>query len=135
LVSISILRLAKMANPESGNDDAAVLTAWESFHGSYNADAAFQHLLGGACAIARFRPHLLDRLLPRPIDAAVCMGVDNLEQLWQYAEYCVERALEYTGPITPDFSEETAAFFRQDLRQYESLVSRLLQERLAMPND
>ena len=54
---------------------------------------------------------------------------------WQYAEHCVERGMEYTGPITPDFSEETAAFFRQDLRQYESLVSRLLQERLAMPND
>lgn len=88
---MSITRLAKMANPESGDDDAAVLATYESLHGGYNADTAFQHLLGAACAIARFRPHLLDRLLPRPIDAAVCMGVDNLEQLWQYAEYCVER--------------------------------------------
>lgn len=135
MAMISVLRLGRMADPAAGHDDAAVLAVWDAFHGGYGADSAFQRLLGGACAIARFRPHLLDRLLPRPIDAAVCMGVDNLEQLWQYAEYCVKRALEYTGPITPDFSEETAAFLRQELRQYEPLVSRLFQERLAMPND
>lgn len=130
---MSIPRLARMAEPDSGDDDTAVLMAFESFHGSYNADMAFQRLLGAACAIGRHRPHLLDRLLPRAIDAAVCMSVETLDQLWRYAESCADRALEAPGPYVRDFNEETAAFLRQDLRQYESLVSRLLQERLAMP--
>ncbi len=132
---ISIPRLGRMAEPDSGNEDAAVLAAFESYQGSQNADLAFQQTLGAACAIGRHRPHLLDRLLPRAIDAAVCMGVDTLEGIWRYAESCADRALATTGPYVQDFTEETASFLRRDLRQHGPLVSRLLQERLAMPND
>ncbi len=133
---MSIRRLARMADPGSGDDDEAVVAAFFSLHGSYNADYAFQKYLGAVCAIGRHRPHLLERLLPRAIDPAVCMGVDSMDLFWRYAEYCAIRSLEDTPPrAVPEFTEETLAFLRQELREQEPLVSRLLQERLAEPND
>ena len=133
---MSIRRLTRMADPGSGDDDEAVVAAFQTLHGSYNADYAFQAFLGAACAIGRHRPHLLERVLPRAIDAAVCMGVDNMDLFWRYAEYCALRSLEHTPPrAVPEFTEETLAFLRQELREHEPLVSRLLQERLAQPND
>ena len=133
---MSITRLARMADPGSGDDDEAVVAAFFSYRGSYNADYAFQAYLGAACAIGRHRPHLLERLLPRAIDAAVCMGVDSMDVFWRYAEYCALRSLEDTPPrAVPEFTEETQAFLRQELRGEEALVARLLAERLAEPND
>jgi hypothetical protein len=126
-----------MAKPDSDEDDEAVLAAFRSYHGSYNADWAFQALLGATCAIGRQRPQLLERLLPRVIDPCVSMGVVTLEGFWRYGNFCIDRALFETHPqAVPDFDEESAAFFRNELRQhYEPLVSRLLEERLAEPND
>jgi hypothetical protein len=134
---MSLRRLARMAKPDSGEDDEAVLAAFMSYHGSYNAEWAFQALLGAACGIGRHRPQLLDRLLPRAIDPAVSIGAVTLEDFWRYGELCVDRALFNTHPqAVPDFDEESAVFFRNELRQrYEPLVSRLLDERLAEPND
>lgn len=134
---MSLRRLARMAKPDSGESDESVLAAFMSYSGSYNADWAFQALLGAVCSIGLHRPQLLDRLLPRAIDPCVCMGVVTLEGFWRYGEYCIERALFETHPqAVPDFDEESAAFFRNELRQrYEPLVSRLLEERLAEPND
>lgn len=134
---MSLRRLTRMAKPDSGEDDEALLAAFWSYQGSYNADWAFQALLGATCSIGRHRPHLLDRLLPRAIDPCVCMGVVTLEGFWQYGDFCIDRALFETHPkAVPDFDEETAAFFRNELRhRYEPLVSRLLEERLAEPND
>lgn len=132
---MSITRLARMADAGSGEDDEAVLAAFESYRVSQNADDAFQELLGAACAIGRHRPHLLERLLPRAIDAAVCMGVDTMDVFWRYADYCALRALDAPRPQVPDFTEETLAFLRGELRGQEALVSRLLQERLAEPSD
>src|SRR5688572_24195681 len=111
---MSIRRLARMADPGSGDDDEAVVAAFEFYRGSYNADYAFQSFLGAACAIGRHRPHLLERLLPRVIDPAVCMGVDSMDLFWRYAEYCAIRSLEDTPPrAVPEFTEETLAFLRQ----------------------
>ena len=133
---MSIRRLTRMADPASGDDDEAVVAAYFALRGSYNADYAFQGYLGAACAIGRHRPHLLERVLPRAIDPAVCMGVDSMDLFWRYAEYCAIRSLEHTPPrAVPYFTEETLAFLRQGLREHEPLVSRLLQERLAEPND
>jgi hypothetical protein len=132
---MSITRLARMADPGSGHDDEAVVAAFFSLRGSYNADYAFEAFLGAACAIGRHRPHLLYRLLPRAIDAAVCMGVDTMDVFWRYAEHCALRALDAPRPQVPAFTEETLAFLRQELREHEPLVARLLQERLAEPND
>ena len=133
---MSIKRLGRMADPGSGHDDEAVLAAFRSLCVSQNADWAFQGYLGAACAIGRHRPHLLERLLPSAIDAAVCMGVDNMDLFWRYAEYCALRSLEHTPPrAVPEFTDETLAFLRQELREHEPLISRLLQERLAEPND
>ncbi|MES1241590.1 MAG: hypothetical protein ABUT39_08215 [Acidobacteriota bacterium] len=134
---MSLRRLARMAKSDSGESDDAVLEAFRSYRGSYNADWAFQAILGATCAIGLRRPHLLDRLLPRAIDPCVCMGVVTLEGFWRYGDFCIDRALFETHPqAVPDFDEESAAFFRNDLRQrYEPLVARLLEERLAEPND
>jgi hypothetical protein len=134
---MSLRRLARMARPDSGEEDDAVLSAFQSYHGSYNAEWAFQALLGAACAIGCHRPHLLDRLLPRAIDPGVSIGIITLEDFWRFGEFCVDRALFETHPrAVPDFDEESAAFFRNELRQrYEPLVARLLEARLAEPND
>jgi hypothetical protein len=58
-----------------------------------------------------------------------------MDVFWRYAEHCALRALETPGRHVPAFTEETLAFLRQELREQEPLVSRLLQERLAEPND
>lgn len=123
---MSLRRLTRMAKPDSGEEDDAVLAAFMSYPGSYNADWAFQALLGATCAIGRHRPHLLDRLLPRAIDPCVCMGVVTLEGFWRSGELCIERALIETHPkAVPDFDEETAVFFRNELRhRYERLWCR-----------
>jgi hypothetical protein len=131
---MSFKRLARMADLDSGHDDESVLAAFLSYLPSYNADYNFEAFLGAACAIGRHRPHLLERLLPRAIDAAVCMGVDTMDVFWRNAEHCALRAME-PGRHVPNFTEETLAFLRQGLREQEPLVSRLLQERLAEPND
>lgn len=128
---ISITRIAKMADPASGADDEAVMALYESYRPSYNAEAAFQRLLGAACAIALHRPHLLERLLPRAIDPAVCIGVETVEDFWRYAEFYALEGLEPPRPQVPDFTEETLAFLRTEVRRQEELVSRLLQECLA----
>jgi hypothetical protein len=132
---MSITRLARMADPGSGHDDEAIVAAFDSYQASQNADDAFEGYLGAVCAIGRHRPHLLERLLPRAIDPAVCMGVDSLDLFWRYAEYCAVRALERKSRSVPAFTEETLAFLRQELRAQEPLVARLLEERLAEPND
>ncbi|HEV7508110.1 MAG TPA: hypothetical protein VGS07_24725 [Thermoanaerobaculia bacterium] len=90
---ISITRLARMAEPGSGETDEAVFATFESYQPSQNADAAFQGLLGAACAIGLHRPQSLDRLLPRAIDACVAMGVVTMEDFWRYAEFCALRGL------------------------------------------
>jgi len=131
---ISKPRLARMAAPDSGETDEAVLATFEAYRPSLNADAAFQCLLGAACAIGRHRPHLLDRLLPRPIDACVCMGVVTLENFWRYAELCIRRDQETPPPYVQDFTEATTAFLRQELPKHEALLARLLQERLDRPD-
>ena len=125
---ISLTRLVRMAELGSGEDDEAVIALFESYRPSQNADAAFQELLGAACAIALHRPHLLERLLPRAIDPAVSMGMVTLEDFWRYAEHCALRALETPRPAVPDFTEETVAFLRGEVRRQEALVSRLLRE-------
>jgi hypothetical protein len=131
---ISITRLAKMAEPGSGESDEAVLASFLSYRPSYNADAAFQRLLGASCAIGLHRPQLLDRLLPRALGACVAMGVTTLEDFWRYAEFCAVRGLETPRPAVQDFTETTTAFLRQELPKYEALLSRLLQDRLAQPD-
>ena len=128
---ISITRISRMAELGSGEDDEAVIALFESYPPTQHADAAFQKLLGAACAIALHRPHLLERLLPRAIDPAVSIGVETLEDFWRYAEYCARWALKTPRPAVPDFTEETAAFLRVEMRQQEALVSRLLRECLA----
>lgn len=128
---ISIKRISRAADLASGEDDDAVVALFNSYRASYNAETAFEYLLGAVCAIALHRPHLLERLLPRAIDPAVCMGVETLEEFWRYAEFCALRALDVPRPIVPAFTEETLAYLRVELRRQEPLVSRLLQERLA----
>ncbi len=123
-----------MAKPDSGEDDESVLAAFRSYQGSYNADWAFQALLGAVCAIGRHRPQLLDRLLPQAIDPCVSMGVDTLEGFWRYGDFCIDRdraLCEANSQLVPSFDEESVAFFRDELRQYGPLISRLLDERLA----
>ena len=132
---MSIRRLARMAGPGSGEDDEAVVAAFMSYLPSYNADYNFEALLGAACSIGRHRPHLLERLLPRVIDPAVCMGVGTMDVFWRHAEHCALRGIENPGRAEPSFTEETLAFLRRELREQEPLVSRLLQERLAQPSD
>lgn len=124
-----------MADPGSGDDDEAVVAAFLSYLPSYNAEYNFEAFLGAACAIGRHRPHLLERLLPTVIDPAVCMGVDTMDAFWRYAEHCALRGIENPGRAAPNFTEETLAFLHRELREQEPLVSRLLQERLAEPND
>ena len=131
---ISITRLARIAQPGSGETDEAVLATFEAYQPSQNADAAFQGLLGAACAIGLHRPHLLDRLLPPALDACVCMGVVTLENFWRYAELCIQRDLETPPPRVQDFTEPTTEFLRQELPKQEALLSRLLQERLDRPD-
>jgi hypothetical protein len=125
---ISLTRIARMADLASGEDDDAVLAAFEAFQPSYNAEAAFQGLLGAVCAIALHRPHLLEQILPHAIDPGVCIGVETLEDFWRYADFYAREALETPRPGVPDFTEETVKFLREDLRKQEALVSRLLQE-------
>jgi hypothetical protein len=43
--------------------------------------------------------------------------------------------LDTPRPNVPNFTEETLAFLGHELREQEPLVFRLLQERLAEPND
>jgi hypothetical protein len=124
-----------MADPASGDDDEAVVAAFLSYLPSYNAEYNFEAFLGAACAIGRHRPHLLERLLPKAIDAAVCLGADSMDVFWRWAEQIAVRSLEAPPPQVPNFTEETLAFLREGLREHEALVSRLLQERLAEPND
>ncbi|MEA2560055.1 MAG: hypothetical protein QOH06_1559 [Acidobacteriota bacterium] len=132
---MSIRRLTRMADPASGDDDEAVVAAFLSYLPSYNAEYNFEAFLGAACAIGRHRPHLLERLLPKAIDAAVCLGADSMDVFWRWAEQIAVRSLEAPPPQVPNFTEETLAFLREGLREHEALVSRLLQERLAEPND
>jgi hypothetical protein len=132
---MSITRLARMADPGSGDDDGATVAAFLSYLPSYNAEYNFEAFLGAACAIGRHRPHLLERLLPKAIDAAVCLGTDSMDVFWRWAEQVAVRSLEMPPPIVPNFTEKTLAFLRHELREQEPLVSRLLQERLAEPND
>lgn len=133
---MSIRRLTRMADPASGDDDEVVVAAFLSYLPSYNAEYNFEAFLGAACAIGRHRPHLLERLLPKAIDAAVCLGADSMDVFWRWAEQVAVRSLEHTPPrAVPNFTEETLAFLRHELREQEPLVSRLLQERLAEPND
>jgi hypothetical protein len=132
---MSITRLARMAEPGSGDDDEAVVAAFLSFLPSYNADYNFKAFLGAACAIGRHRPHLLERLLPRVIDPAVCMGVNTMDVFWRHAEHCALHDIENPGRAEPIFTEETLAFLRRELREQEPLVSHLLQERLAEPSN
>jgi hypothetical protein len=127
---IAISRLAKMASAESEADDAAVLEAFGSFRASQNADDAFEGLLGAACAIAQHRPHLLEQLLPRPIDAAVCMGVVTLDDFQRYAEFCAQRSLSTPGRAAPHFTEATQSFVREELPKYHEIVQRVLDSRL-----
>ena len=133
---MSYKRLARMGEAGSGEDDEAVVAAFLSYFPSYNAEYNFEAFLGAACAIGRHRPHLLERLLPKAIDAAVCLGADSMDVFWSWAEQVAVRSLEHTPPrAVPNFTEETLAFLRHELREQEPLVSRLLQERLAEPND
>ena len=132
---MSYKRLARMGEAGSGHDDEAVVAAFLSYFPSYNAEYNFEAFLGAACAIGRHRPHLLERLLPKAIDAAVCLGADSMDVFWRWAEQVAVRSLEAPPPIVPNFTEETLAFLRHELREQEPLVSRLLQVRLAEPND
>ena len=127
---ISTARLTRMAQAVSELADAEVLEAFAGFRVSYNADAAFEGLLSAACAIAQHRPHLLEQLLPRPIDAAVCMSVVTLEDFQRYAEFCAQRSLSTPSRAAPKFTEATASFVREELPKYHSIVKRLLELRL-----
>lgn len=125
---ISIPQLSRLAAPDSGADDEAVVAAFEAFEPSQNADFAFQHLLAATCAIARHRPHLLERLLLKTIDPGVSVGMGTLEQFWRYADYCVRRDSETPPGWAPDFTEESIAYLRGGLRSQEPLIERFLQE-------
>jgi hypothetical protein len=63
------------------------------------------------------------------------MGATTQEDFWRYAEYCARTELESTGRNVPYFTEETAAYLRNDLRQQGPLIERLIQEILALGRD
>jgi hypothetical protein len=132
---ISIKRFARVAEDLTGQSDEAVLELYRSWGPSQNADSCFRAYLGATCAIARHRPQLLEQLLPLALDPGISMGATTLEDFWRYAEYCARTELESTGRSVPFFTEETADYLRNDLRQHGPLIERLIQEILALGRD
>ncbi len=107
--------------------DSEVVDAFDHVLHSYNAESAGQTLLGVACSVAHFRPHLLSRVLRHPVNAQVCMGVENLEQFWEYSRFYVKRDAGAEAKYR-DFDEVGLSYFEQRLPLQSDLIAQLIRE-------
>lgn len=116
----------------SGLTDDDVVSEFEAYQVSYNAEAAFCGLLGMACEIAIQRPQLVERLLPTVVDPAHAMGIDSAEEFIGYAKFLIERdALK--DHKDRHFSQGGTYYFHQCMNQHLAAIQRVLNKMSVLP--
>lgn len=107
----------------SGADDAAVADAFDHLLTSLNLEAAARNYLAVAGFVCHYRPHLAGRLLRRPIDCLVQLGVERPEQAFGFVQDALDRGLPH---VTEDAGPEGLGWLAAELPQLGGLVGELL---------
>lgn len=126
-MTIRASRSDLLAHATTGSDftDDEIVSEFETYQTSYNAEAAFCGFLGMACEIAIQRPQLMEKLLPTVIDPAHAMGIDSAEGFIEYAKFLIERDT-LKAPKYREFSKGGTDYFHQFMNAHLSAIQDLL---------
>lgn len=121
------------ATAGSGFSDDEIISEFETYQTSYNAEAAFCGFLGVACEIAIQRPQLIGKMLPRVTDPAHAMGIDSAEVFIEYAKVLIERdALK--DPKYRQFSIGGTDYFHQSMSEHLAAIQNALNKLNSPPS-
>lgn len=121
------------ATAGSGFSDDEIVSEFETYQTSYNAETAFCGLLGIACEIAIQRPQLMEKMLPTVTDPAHAMGIHSAERFIEYAKVLIEcDALK--APKYRQFSKGGTDYFHQSISEHIAAIQNALNKLNALPN-
>ena len=120
------------ATTSSGFTDDEIVSEFNTYQTSYNAEAAFCGFLGIACEIAIQRPQLMEKLLPTVVDPAHAMGIDSAEGFIEYAKVLIQHdALK--DPKYQEFSKGGTDYFHQFMSVHLSAIQNVLNKLSGLP--
>jgi len=116
----------------SGFTDDEIVSEFEAYQTSYNAEAAFCGFLGMACEIAIQRPQLIEKLLPTVVDPAYAMGIGSAEEFIEYAKVLIEHdALK--DPKYRQFSKGGTDYFHEFMNGHLAAIQNVLNKLSSLP--